>query len=177
MPTKLSAWGNQNQAKYFLKERTLCNRWGSNMGIPIYMLFFWCETNKIKRFKIFPRLSEKIHDISMTFSGSLEFHDISRFSKFPNRVATLRNHTHTLIPIRTYFLNFIVLIFHLYHVQYSISNISDFFRERLKFYRQKFSAEWPEKSWNFFNRGILQPRESSTLASWNIAFSIDQIRS
>ena len=37
---KLPLWGSQNQARYFLKVRTLWNWWGSNMGIPIYMLFF-----------------------------------------------------------------------------------------------------------------------------------------
>ena len=30
---------NQNQATYFLKERTLLNQWGSNMEIPIHMFF------------------------------------------------------------------------------------------------------------------------------------------
>ena len=35
---KLPLWGNQNQATYFLKDRTLWNWWGSNMGIPIDML-------------------------------------------------------------------------------------------------------------------------------------------
>ena len=37
---KLPLWGGQNQATYFLKERTFWNRWRSNMGIPIHMLFF-----------------------------------------------------------------------------------------------------------------------------------------
>ena len=32
-------WGSQNQATYSLKERTLWNRWGSNMRIPIHILF------------------------------------------------------------------------------------------------------------------------------------------
>ena len=32
-------WGSQNQATYSLKGRTLRNRWGSNMGIPIHILF------------------------------------------------------------------------------------------------------------------------------------------
>ena len=31
--------GNQNKATYFYNEKTLWNRWGSNMGIPIHMLF------------------------------------------------------------------------------------------------------------------------------------------
>ena len=37
--TKLFLWGSQHRATDFLKERTLWNRWWSNMGIPIYMLF------------------------------------------------------------------------------------------------------------------------------------------
>ena len=36
---KLPLWESQNQATHFLKERTLWNRWRSNMGTPIHMLF------------------------------------------------------------------------------------------------------------------------------------------
>ena len=34
-----SSMRKPNQATYFLKETTLRNRWGSNMGIPIHVLF------------------------------------------------------------------------------------------------------------------------------------------
>ena len=34
------SWGSPNQVTYPLKERTLWNRRGSNMGIPIHILFF-----------------------------------------------------------------------------------------------------------------------------------------
>ena len=37
--TKLPPWGSQHQVTYFLKKRTFWNRWGSNMGISIYILF------------------------------------------------------------------------------------------------------------------------------------------
>ena len=37
--TKLFLWRSQDQARYSLKERTLWNRWGSNMGISIHILF------------------------------------------------------------------------------------------------------------------------------------------
>ena len=40
--TKVPLWGSQNQAKYFFNEKTLGNRWGSNLGIPIYMILH-CE--------------------------------------------------------------------------------------------------------------------------------------
>ena len=35
----LLLWGSQIQATYFLKGRTLWDRWGRKMGIPIHMLF------------------------------------------------------------------------------------------------------------------------------------------
>ena len=37
--TKLPLWESQNKATYFLKETTLWNRWRSNIGIPICILF------------------------------------------------------------------------------------------------------------------------------------------
>ena len=40
---------------------------------------------KLNGFKIFPDIPKKF----VTFPGSLEFHDIFRFSRFPGRVATL----------------------------------------------------------------------------------------
>ena len=48
--TKLPLWGSQNRATYFLKETTLWNWWGNNMGIPIHILFFstTIAVNKIK---------------------------------------------------------------------------------------------------------------------------------
>ena len=43
---KLSLWGSQNQATYSLKERTLWNRWGSNMGMPIHILLLFSQKDR-----------------------------------------------------------------------------------------------------------------------------------
>ena len=49
---KLSLWGSQNQATYSFKERTLWNRWSSNMEIPIHILFFTFYLHLDKTFSI-----------------------------------------------------------------------------------------------------------------------------
>ena len=78
--TKLSLWGSQNQATYFLKETTLWNRWRSNMVIPIHILFFTWLFLGIKLMEVKGRLNTDTspHNFWTTF---LDNHLTEQFKK------------------------------------------------------------------------------------------------
>ena len=62
---KLPPWGSKNQATYFLKKKTLWNRWGSNMGL------FPHSTVILKEY--FENIPLKSCNIAKIFINLLEF--------------------------------------------------------------------------------------------------------
>ena len=54
----------------------------------LFLMFSDKRQIKLSGFK-FSSLSGKIHEFSMTFSASSQFHDTPRFSRFPDGIATM----------------------------------------------------------------------------------------
>ena len=67
--------------------RSNLNKAFANLNNHNLFLLFSDEINQITRLEIFPDFPKK----SITSSGSLEFHEISKFFRFPGRVTTLND--------------------------------------------------------------------------------------
>ena len=81
---KLFLWGSRNQATYILEERTLWNRWGSNIRIPIHMLFL-----------VFYFLIIMFYIMYFLLSWS----SISMFNRIHNRNFNTTGQTGRIVPV------------------------------------------------------------------------------